>query len=112
MSAEREISWREIDGFRVGVDITLGHLWVEHDGTITWDELQAIKNEVWGPAARAIEVYPAAEDVVNNAPLRHLWLLGLADFAPDLLGHKEPDLSSPFWEQSLENRSRIAWEGV
>ena len=40
---------------------------------IGWDTLQAIKNELLGPDAVAVEVYPAASDVVNEANLRHLW---------------------------------------
>lgn len=41
----------------------------------TWDEAQRVKNELVGTEARAIEVYPAAKDVVNQAPVRHLWVL-------------------------------------
>lgn len=41
----------------------------------TWDEKQKIKNELVGEASRAIEVYPPAKDVVNQAPLGHLWVL-------------------------------------
>lgn len=67
-------------------DERLGHLMVEHDGGITWDTLWEIKNEIWGDCARAIEVYPARTQLVNSASVRHLWRLGSADFAPDLLG--------------------------
>ena len=52
------------------------HLVVErHDGLdgITWDQLQAAKNEALGPDVMAIEVYPAANDVVNEVNRRHLW---------------------------------------
>lgn len=52
------------------------HLVVErHDGLdgITWDQLQAAKNEALGPDAVAIEIYPAADDVVNEVNRRHLW---------------------------------------
>lgn len=42
---------------------------------ITWDELQAIKNEVGYFAHTAVEVYPPVRDVVNVAAIRHLWLL-------------------------------------
>ncbi|MGH1577690.1 DUF7694 domain-containing protein [Planktotalea sp.] len=92
----------EIIGFQVMVDDTLGHLAVTHDGSITWDQLQAIKNAVWGRDARAIEVYPVQADVINNAPLRHLWRLGADDFCPDLLGRVEP-------RQTLEKRFLLAW---
>ncbi len=61
-----------VDGFEVTVDDDLGHLSVAHDGTITWDQLQAVKNAVWGPEARAIEVYPRQGEVVNSGNWRHL----------------------------------------
>lgn len=89
-------------GFEVHVDDEIGHLWVIHDGTITWDQLQAIKNVIWGDDARAIEVYPAENDVVNSLQCRHLWRLGPADFAPDLLGN---DLT----QDSLAARCIGAW---
>ena len=92
-----------INGFEVMIDPQLGHLAVTHDGTITWDQLQEIKNIVFGTTARAIEVYPAAADVVNNASIRHLWLLGNDDFAPDLLGRCDK-------KDTLENRFHHAWE--
>lgn len=55
------------------------------DGTdwrdgITWDELQRIKNETLGPDVWCVEVYPAEQDVVNVANMRHLWPL---DGPPD-----------------------------
>ena len=87
MSRDRDIESREVLGFRVIVDLALGHMIVEHDGSITWDQLQAIKNVVWGKATRAIEVYPASRQVVNTGNYRHLWRLGLLDFCPDLLGN-------------------------
>ncbi len=40
---------------------------------IGWDVLQEIKNDLLGPEVEAVEVYPAAEDVVDEANLRHLW---------------------------------------
>lgn len=73
-------------GFEVHEHKALGHLWVIHNGSITWDQLQEIKSWVWGADARAIEVYPADSQVVNSINCRHLWRLGESDFAPDLLG--------------------------
>lgn len=110
----RQIDEYDVLGYRVGVDLDLGHLWVEHETPITWDELQAIKNWVWGENARAIEVYPAQSDVVNNAPMRHLWRLGESDFAPDLLGFFPPDVRRGLAQihDRLEQRCRQAWEGT
>lgn len=88
--------------FEVQVDVTLGHLWVEHDGSITWDQLQAIKCAVWGNEARAIEVYPAQSQIVNSKNIRHLWRLGPTDFCPDLLGDFHP-------ADTLEARCHLAW---
>ena len=49
-----------------------GNRW--KDG-ITWDELQRIKNVVGYGDADAVEIYPADDDVVNVANMRHLWVL-------------------------------------
>lgn len=46
---------------------------VLHDGSITWDDLQEIKNKIWGEEAEAIECYPAQSRLINNATQRHLW---------------------------------------
>ncbi|MCW9041730.1 MAG: hypothetical protein OQK05_00180 [Pseudopelagicola sp.] len=93
---------RKVHGFRVFVDDRQGHLAVEHNGAITWDDLQAIKNDIWGAEARAIEVYPKQSQLVNSAQMRHLWRLGEADFAPDLLGD-EPQYDS------LQARYAACW---
>lgn len=42
---------------------------------ITWDELQRIKNELFGEDKTAIEVYPTTKHLVCQAPMRHLWIL-------------------------------------
>ncbi|RWE78542.1 MAG: hypothetical protein EOS63_17365 [Mesorhizobium sp.] len=72
------------------MDRQLGLLSIEHDGSIGWDELQAIKNRIAGEATVAIEVYPPAGRVVNNIEMRHLWLLGADDWWPDLGGEYAP----------------------
>lgn len=68
-----------------------GLLSVEHDGSITWDELQSIKDQYFGSEAVAIEVYPPNSLVVNSLPMRHLWKLGSKDWWPDLTGQKPAD---------------------
>lgn len=92
-----------IHEFAVHVDVAQGHLWVEHGGTITWDQLQAIKCAVWGDEARAIEVYPAQTQIVNSRNIRHLWRLGATDFCPDLLGDQPVT-------DSLQARFERAWK--
>lgn len=42
---------------------------------ITWDELQRVKNETLGPDVWCVEVYPAQDEVINVANMRHLWPL-------------------------------------
>ncbi|WP_244614124.1 MULTISPECIES: hypothetical protein [unclassified Brucella] len=70
------------------LDELRGLMSVEHDGSITWDELQALKNAYFGPDAVAIEVYPPNSHVVNSLPMRHLWKLGSGEYWPDLTGQK------------------------
>ncbi len=96
-----------ICGFACTVNDALGHVEVAHDGTITWDQLQAVKTALWGAEARAIEVYPAKPDVVNGGNYRHLWRLGEGDFCPNLLGGHT--LSNVFDDDNLETRHLAAW---
>lgn len=42
---------------------------------LTWAELQWVKDNTLGPARVAVEVYPAAADVVDEANMYHLWVL-------------------------------------
>ena len=52
------------------------HLKVKrHDGGegISWDTLQAIKNDLAGEDVWMIEVFPPASEVVNEVNMRHLW---------------------------------------
>ena len=99
-----------IFGCHVVIHDELGHIAVHHDGDLTWDRLYQIKNIVWGLAAQAIEVYPRADRLVNNANCRHLWRLGDGDFCPDLLGRSE--LGEMPSSDSLETRYRNAWREV
>lgn len=102
MPYEDDSLWGERFSYEVHVDNAIGHLWVIHDGKVTWDQLQEIKNDVWGHMTRAIEVYPASADVVNSLQCRHLWRLGEMDFAPDLLGNDPA-------RDSLAARYMSAW---
>lgn len=91
-----------VHGFEVTVDHDLGHLMISHDGELHWDTLQFIKSEVWGNEARAIEVYPANSQLINNGNYRHLWRLGPNDFCPDLVGSDNA-------EDSLVSRHAVVW---
>lgn len=41
----------------------------------SWYEMQRIKNELAGEKATAVEVYPPASEVVDEAEMFHLWVL-------------------------------------
>lgn len=49
-----------------------GERWAEN---ITWNELQAIKNELGFFTHTAVEIFPPIHDVVDVASIRHLWVL-------------------------------------
>jgi hypothetical protein len=55
-----------------------------HDGEDIrgWSVLQRIKNELVGQDRVAIEVYPREEDLIDDAPMRHLFVLPAGDEAP------------------------------
>lgn len=41
----------------------------------TWPEMQRIKNEIAGPDASGVEVYPPAAEVVDQVNMYHLWIM-------------------------------------
>lgn len=41
----------------------------------SWHEAQRIKNEIAGPDATAVEIYPPHAEVVDDANAYHLWVL-------------------------------------
>lgn len=45
------------------------------DDGLHWEELQDIKRQIGRGHMYAIEIFPAALDVVNVANMRHLWIL-------------------------------------
>ena len=59
-----------ITGFR--------HIEVEHDGTVTWFEMQELKNKIFGPDVVGFEMYPPKDTVVNGGSkefhFRHIWV--------------------------------------
>lgn len=42
---------------------------------ITWDEIQALKAQAGYAERYAVELFPAAADLVDVANVRHIWLL-------------------------------------
>lgn len=53
-------------------------------GGITWQALQWIKDQI-EPEATAIEVYPPSHEVVDEANMRHLWIVPYDVPMPSLL---------------------------
>jgi hypothetical protein len=51
-----------------------------------WRELQAIKNELWGESAIAVEYYPDENDLVNDANVYWLWIVDRTNFPIPLKG--------------------------
>ncbi|ANH49077.1 DUF7694 domain-containing protein [Tritonibacter mobilis] len=41
----------------------------------TWREMQRIKDEIAGPDATAIEVYPPHAEIVDQADMFHIWVV-------------------------------------
>ena len=41
----------------------------------SWPEMQRIKNELAGPGATGVEVYPPVDEVVDQVNMYHLWIL-------------------------------------
>jgi len=41
----------------------------------TWYEMQRIKDELFGRKSVGVEIYPAADDLVDGSDMFHLWIL-------------------------------------
>ena len=49
-----------------------GDRWTDN---ITWDDLQRLKGEAGFADHDAVEIYPNSKDQVNDANMRHLWIM-------------------------------------
>lgn len=81
---------------RVGVKHSLARTPEDFDmpqaqGTVTWDDLQAIKEHLW-PGRIALEIYPPAVYLVNVAAMRWLWVLPSRAELPMNLDARSPTL--------------------
>lgn len=68
------------DVLRASVQHVLDTVWLRksfpgHAKGITWDELQEVKRQIGRGEELALEVYPPDAELVNDAPMRHLWLV-------------------------------------
>lgn len=53
------------------------HLWVtrhDHEMPRSWSDRQEIKNQIAGPERVAVEVFPPKSQLVDQAPMAHLWV--------------------------------------
>lgn len=68
-----------------GQRITVNRTELDRDGNwkdgITWEELQRIKFQCGFGDAWAVEVFPCESQVVNDANMRHLWIVPRPEFA-------------------------------
>ena len=62
--------------FRLTINRTTINAELDWEDGITWEELQALKDQAGFAEFDAVEVYPCKMDVVNRANIRHLWVLG------------------------------------
>lgn len=60
----------------------------------SWQELQRIKNELMGPDREAVQCYPRAADVIDQADMYHLFVLPLGWPLPFGL-HRECGFARP-----------------
>ena len=56
----------------------------------SWHEMQRIKNDVLGPDATAVEVYPPASQVVDGADMFHIWAVGPLPFSLFATSRSQP----------------------
>ena len=63
--------------FVTGFNEINGPIWKEG---ISWDDLQSIKDAVGFEDQWFVELYPPKEFIVNEANMRHLWIIDKPDF--------------------------------
>ena len=84
-SSQMDRYWESDDGYTVSSRQiktdwgTVEHVTImrvnEEDGDIPWAVKQAIKDELFGTRAIAIEVFPAKKNLVDVMNVYHLWVL-------------------------------------
>lgn len=55
-------------------------IWRKDGDRLTWEELQQVKQDLWGDCV-AIEVYPPESEAINLRHTRHLWWTSLLELA-------------------------------
>src|SRR5690606_19474104 len=46
---------------------------VHHGDSLSWSDLAAIRDAIWGSGVAAVEVFLPAREVIDLRPTRHLW---------------------------------------
>ena len=67
---------------RLSVDYAVPEFYGSVD-TISWDNLQRIKNTLGFEERYAVELFPPKSEEVHSIEQRHLWLVGEPDFGLD-----------------------------
>jgi hypothetical protein len=96
MDALAHLTYQVTESYVPGLG-RLMHLAVSrHDGRdgIGWDALQAVKDEALGPEVTCVELYPPADQVVDETNRRHLWVLPGAEALAGALW-RPPQPSAP-----------------
>lgn len=70
---------------QIWLDTDIDRIEIEHTGGLIWDDMQAVKNHVWGEDASAIEVFPPKSEVINTGNYRHLWRVKDGKSLPSML---------------------------
>ncbi len=61
--------------YRLSINRTALNNQMDWEDGISWEELQALKDQAGFADFDAVEVYPRQGDVVNRTNIRHLWVL-------------------------------------
>lgn len=105
----KSLKVKECAQFRVEIDnapvhnfnlMTIWHLAICRidGGPLTWDDMQAIKNELCGEDVEALELYPAAARAITGPEVRHLWaFIGQRGNALDGKGGGRPIMPFGFY---------------
>lgn len=54
---------------------TITHATITSHDEPKWRDKQWIKNQIFGEEAQALEVFPKESQLVDGAPMYHLWIL-------------------------------------
>ncbi len=78
--------------------------------SLHWNEKQWIKEQLYGDARTAIEVYPDADELVDQANMYHLWILPEGFQLPFTIADRNPvqDHKVPDFYKAMRNDPLLA----